>query len=367
MATSLRTSRRLGRVAATAALALLAAACGSSDSDSPGASSTQDAGGSTDKEVKVALVLPFTGIAFMQHQIDGAETAAEDLNVDLSVVTGQGPDPAAQVKLMNDAITAGAEGLVVMPIAPALFTRPLTDATDKGIPVSTITIHAEPGVNQAYVGSSEYEFVEPSIKHLADKWGADATGKVVLGTCSTGTGILEDRTEAQKKYFAQYLPNIQVEGPFVTAQEAGKNYSVWQSVISSNGDARLFLGNCPFDGASLAKAKAAAGGAQWEAASLGVGPEMIDGLRSGDLLFGTDEVEWARAYVAVQRVAEALRSGEGIVNGWINTGSDLVTPDNVDEVATRYDAKGADAKPLFEKFIEMGTTADAQPLDALKP
>lgn len=347
------------------ALAAAAAGCGSSGHTSTASGSPATSSG--DKALKVALVLPFTGIAFMQHQIDGAETAAKDLNVDLSVVTGQGPDPAAQVKLMDDAITAGAKGLVVMPIAPALFTRPLKDASDKGLPVSTITIHAEDGVQQAYVGSSEYDFVKPSIKYLADKWGRNATGKVVLGTCSTGTGILEDRTGAQKKYFAEYLPNIQVVGPFVTAQEAGKNYSVWQSVIGSNSDARLFLGNCPFDGASLAKAKAATLGAKWEAASLGVGPEMLKGIRNGDLLFGTDEVEWARAYVGVQLVAKALRGGPKIANGWIDTGSELVTADNVEKVATRYDAKSAEAKPLFQDFIDKGTSGPARPLAALKP
>lgn len=358
-----QTSRALVAAMLAVAVGAFASGCSSSKPATAAVSGT----GSSDKRVKVALVLPFTGIAFMQHQADGAKTSAQDNNVDLSVVSGQGPDPAAEVKLTSDAVTAGAKGLVVMPIAPALFNRPLTDASSKGIPIATITIHAEDGNKQAYVGSSEYQFVEPSIKYLADKWGADATGTVVLGTCSTGTGILDDRTAAQKRYLAQYLPKIRVSGPYVTAQEPGKNYSIWQSVINSHADARLFLGNCPFDGASLAKAKAANPSAKWQAASLGVGPEMLQAIGKGDLLFGTDEVEWARAYVAVKLVTDALRSGKPLQDGWINTGSDLVTPDNIDTVAKRYNAAGESAKPLFQKFIDMGLSSSAQPLSALRP
>jgi len=356
--------RRVGlRIAAAAAVLALSAACGSSDSTNtssaaPGA-----------KTADVAFVIPFTGIAFMQHQQAGAEAAAaEDPRIKLRVVAGSKPDPAAEVKLFTDAIASGAKGVVVMPLAPPLFSRAFADADRKGIPLATVTIRQEPTSPGIYVGESEYDAVRPAMRYLADKIGSDAKGKVVLGICSKGTGILEERIDGAKRYLAEYLPNVQVVGPFEGAQEPGKSFAAWQSIVSSNPDALAFIGSCPFDGDSLVKLRKSNPNARWVAGTVGIGPEILASIRSGDLLFGTDEVEFARGYVAVKRVAAALLDGrKQLEPGWVDTGATLVTRENVDETEKRYNATGAEAVTLFKEFIDKGMKSAPQPYSALKP
>lgn len=356
---------RLGRRAAAGVLAglLLAAAAGCGGDDDASGASEGDR-----KRVKVALVLPFTGIQFMQNQLAGGKAAAaDDGAIELSTLAPAQPDPAGQAKLFSDAVTTGAEAVVVMPLAPALFVRPFAEADARGVSLATITVRGAEGTKGVYVGQSEYAAVRPAAELVAGELGPDASGKIVLGICNTGTNILDERVEAFTRELRRLLPAVSVTKPIVTGTEAGKNLSSWQSIVEANRDAEAFLGSCPFDGASLARLRAT-GDQDWIAGTVGIGPEILASIEDGGLLFGIDELEFARAYVAVKRVADAARGAQGPGDdGWIDTGSVLVTRRNVDEVRARYAATGRRAVELFRPIIEKGLAARPKPLSALAP
>lgn len=351
----MRRNRQLGAVPGvtlivTALVAL--SACGGG----PGGDTTPD------DTARVALVLPFKGLAFMQNQEDGARAAAEDDGgIDLTVLAPPQLDGAAQAKLMTDAITAGAEGIVAQPIAPALFVRPFEDATRSGAEIATVTIRGADGTPGAYVGESGFATARQAATLVADRLGPDATGSIVLSTCGTGTPILDERNAGYRAELESRLPGVQIVGPVLTAQEAGNSLAAWESILDANPGALAYLGNCPFDGASLAKLKQSRGG-DWLAGAFGIGPEIIDGLQSGGLLFSVEELEFARAYVATKLVADAVRGTRELPDGWIDTGSVLVTQANVTEAIERDRARGDARVALYRPYIEKALAATAQPV-----
>src|SRR5712691_7580753 len=62
-------------------------------------------------KLKLGFVTHVKGNPFIQQIIDGAQAAANDLNVDLSVGGPEGGDPDAQLKVVQDMVAAGAQGI----------------------------------------------------------------------------------------------------------------------------------------------------------------------------------------------------------------------------------------------------------------
>jgi ribose transport system substrate-binding protein len=358
--------------------ALFAVGCGSDDTDSDPADTASgeptpvgSAGGdesatpASDIEPKIALVLPFTGIAFMENQLAGAEAAvAADGNIDFRSSAPPAPDPAGQVRLVEDAVSAGAEGVITQPIAPDLFATSLQRLANGGTEVATITIRGADGTPGVYVGHSEFASARPASEFVVETLGADAEGSIVLGLCSEGIQILDERNEAFTSQITELAPGIEIVGPIVTSQEQAANLANWESIVAANPDALAFLGNCPFDGLSLATINAD-GSAPWVAGTYGLGPEILDGVASGALDFAIDELEYTRAYVAVTLLAQSIRGERELPQGWIDTGFELVTSDNVATVAERYNSSGDEAATLYQPFIDAALASDTRPMSEL--
>src|SRR2546429_5018742 len=62
-------------------------------------------------KLKIGFVTHVKGNPFIQQIIDGAQAAAKDLDVDLSVGGPEGGDPDAQLKVVQDFVAAGAQGI----------------------------------------------------------------------------------------------------------------------------------------------------------------------------------------------------------------------------------------------------------------
>ena len=106
--------RRFAAIAALGlAAALVLAACGSSGSGSSGSSSS--------KKISVALVLKdFNNPYFVTMKQDAQSEAAKQ-GVDLKVSAGKSDgDTTTQVAAVENAISAGAKGILITPNGPAV-------------------------------------------------------------------------------------------------------------------------------------------------------------------------------------------------------------------------------------------------------
>jgi len=119
------------------ALSLLLASS-SCSGDEPGFNS--ESSGISDSEPikikRIAVIPKGTTHEFWKSVHAGAETAAQELGVD---VIWKGPlnesDRSAQIKVVENFVTRGVDGIVLMPLDKVALVRPAREAKDAGIPV----------------------------------------------------------------------------------------------------------------------------------------------------------------------------------------------------------------------------------------
>lgn len=98
---------------------------------------TQTEAEQSGKELEIPVVYKVTGIPFATALENGVKKAGEELGVNTYMVGPTDGDAAQQVKIVEDLVNKGVDGLVVVPIDAAALEPVLQKAKDKGIKVVT--------------------------------------------------------------------------------------------------------------------------------------------------------------------------------------------------------------------------------------
>jgi fructose transport system substrate-binding protein len=137
-------AKRFGRW--TTALALIAAmllalsACGSSDN-----SSSTGGGSSSGEKITVGLITKTDTNPFFVKMKDGAQKAASKAGVKLMTAAGKyDGDNASQVTAINNMISAGAKGILLVPSDTKAIVPTVEKARKQGIKVITLDTPLEP-------------------------------------------------------------------------------------------------------------------------------------------------------------------------------------------------------------------------------
>ena len=133
-----------GSLAAAAALAFTGCASGGSGAGS-------DANGGDDT-IGVSLIVKTTTNPFFVAMQDGAEAAADDLGVELTIAAGkEDGDEDTQIQAIENAISKGDAGILITPNGPAVEDA-LVKARDAGLYVIALdTPPADPDVGRHHV------------------------------------------------------------------------------------------------------------------------------------------------------------------------------------------------------------------------
>ena len=177
----MNTSIRRGLlVAAAAALAVTLGAC----SGQPSAPSSS--GG--EKKPNIAVVLKEASSEYWITVGDGARAAGEKLGdkATVSVTAGNSEaDYTSQINRIQNAITAGADVLVVAPSAPTQLTPVLQQAIDKGIKVILVDTPIDGLDASAFVGTDNVSAGKIGFDTLSQAVG----GKGQIGIITGAAGI----------------------------------------------------------------------------------------------------------------------------------------------------------------------------------
>ncbi len=205
----------------------------------------------------VGFVTHSQGDSFIQQIIDGAQSAAKDLGVDLKVAQQSGSDPDGQLKLVQNIVNAGAQG-VATSVPGESMARSLNDIIESGVPLAQYNLLSR-AVKGPYVGERSTESGRILGKMIFDKLGgASAKGKVILGNCFPGLTVLENRGRGVEESL-KAATGLTILGPFDVKVSAVENYNHWEQLYAANPDAVALIGLCAPDVASLGKLNAANG------------------------------------------------------------------------------------------------------------
>jgi len=320
-------SLRLTRAASLAsAVCLLVAGCSAvGAAEDPSGADT--AGKSGTGGMKVALVTHGgKGDAFWDLVRKGAEAAAAKDGIALTYASDS--DPAAQAKLVQDAVRDKADGIAVTLAKPQAMKGPIAQAKAAGIPV----VGLNSGIDAwRPTGLLEYFGQDESVagRAVGQKLDDLRAKHALCVVHERGNVALEARCAGVTKTFRGETENLYVDGADMNAVTATITSMLRQD---SSIDEVVTLG-AQYGLAAVKAVKQA--GSRARVATFDLNKDLVKAVQSGDVQFAVDQQPYLQGYLAVDALwlyrTNGNISGGGVAP--VLTGPAFVTRSNVSTVA----------------------------------
>ncbi len=254
----------------------------------------------------------------------GATQAGKDDGVELHYQSD--PDVGKQATLIDNAVAANTDGLVVSMANPDGLENSIKAAVAAGIPVITINS----GIDQwqqfgaiTHVGQSETLAGEAAGQQLSDA----GLKNVLCVIQEAGNVGLENRCAGAKSKFDGTLTNLQVDNTDLAGSEATIE-SKLQSDASIDGI--LTLGG---DMSGQAVKAVSAVGTDVTVGTFDVNADVVKNVVDGKLLFAIDQQPYVQGYLGVDGIYLKVLNGNDIGGGQpVYSGPAIITKDNAESV-----------------------------------
>ena len=313
------TRRRFLGLAAAGAGAAVLGGCGAGGGGGQG-------GGSN---YRMTLIQGGRGDEFYISMECGALSKAADLGVDLNV---QGPtefSPAQQTPVLNAAIQANPDAILIAPTDKTAMVGPIQSAINQDIAVFTVDTFIEKDIALANISSDNIEGGRQAAKALAES--INEQGKVFCISVTPGISTTDQRQQGFERGLEDY-PDIEYLGTEFCDDDPNKAASIANAKIQAEPDlAGIF-------GANLFSAQGGAAGVrqagkteQVKIVGFDAGPTQVRDLTSNtvDALIAQHPADIGTR--AVQMAFDYLESGDEPSQKQVKTGLTIVTRDNIDQ------------------------------------
>ena len=346
-----------GALTAAAALAFTGCASG-------GSASGADAGG--DEPIGVSLIVKTTSNPFFVAMQDGAEAAAEDLGVELTMAAGkEDGDEDTQIQAIENAISKGDAGILITPNGPAVEDA-LVKARDAGLYVIALdTPPADPDSVDITFATDNFQAGQEIGKWTAAKLGGEKAtialidlfdDKVVSVDYNRDQGFLDgmgiDTADAEANgdeastgtYSGgdyEIVGNEASQG----AEDGGRTAA--ETLLSKNPDINVvYTINEPAAYGAYEAFKAAGKTDGLIVVSVDGGCAGIDAVKDGIIGATSQQYPVKMAELGVQAIFDLVQSGTApeVTDGldFYNTGVELVTDDPQEGIESIDTAEAAD-------------------------
>jgi ABC-type sugar transport system substrate-binding protein len=294
----------------------------------------QDATPAADNsDIEIAYVLHGLN-TFTERMKTGAEDAARDYGVTLEVFGDASFDTPTHQAFFETALQRGFDGIAVVTLPGDQWITPIQQAVDAGVPLVGANVTGLETALTAWVGQDEYNSGVILGGELLKQLEAEGVteGNIAVGICSAAAKVLQDRDAGLRKAF---------EGTSFEVLEAQEvlipvpdNYGRWENVMAANPDAVAAVGLCSIDIPNLAQLKERTGGT-WLIGGYDLDPPTLQAIKDGWAQVTVGQQEYLQGYLPVRMLAEHLINGTPLVEAWIETPTEVVTIDNVDDYVAR--------------------------------
>lgn len=290
----------------------------------------------TAEELVIAVVPQQLGNPVFLDAKKGAEAAAKDLGVKLEWVAPVQADTPSQVAVMEGLIEKGVDGIAISCNHPEALKAVINSAIDAGIKVSAFDADSPDSKRIFYAGTKNYEAGKICGEHLVKLTGGKGT--VALLTGILGAFDLESRMEG----FREAIQGTEIEIVTIQACEDDLNKAVEQveqyTRANPDLDSWFFVGGWPFFAPpeSLAELRAWKEKPGKTLVTMDAFYPMLQYFdeKMVDVAVGQDFVQMG--YKSVENLVK-LCKGETLESDFIDTGVEIVTPENYEEVRKTKD------------------------------
>jgi len=272
---------------------------------------------------------------FTQVIKQGAEDAARAEGVSVDVLGPAGFAATSDAIAMFEGLTQKhAGGLVVVPMPAEVWVTPIRQATEAGIPVLTANVTSPKSTARSWFGQDEFGSGGILAAELRKFLAAQnkQEGRIIVGMCAPGLGVLVERYEGFTNGMAG--TKYEISKPYDVNTENMANYGAWENLAAANPRMVAMVGLCSMDLPNMAKLKVRTKG-QWLIGGYDLGRETLDAVKAGVVQVVVGQHPYLQGYLPVVALARHLRDKQPLPKGWIDTGTEVVTRDNVDSIYGR--------------------------------
>ncbi|MDQ4064218.1 MAG: ABC transporter substrate-binding protein, partial [Actinomycetota bacterium] len=328
MSDDIRITRRISRreflgVAAAGAGVVFLGACGGGGQGGGGQ------GGGGGETYRLTLIVGVTGDEFYTTMECGAQAAAQELGAELSV---QGPEEfsaAEQTPILNAAIQANPDAILIAPTDRTAMVAPIQSAVNQDIPVVLVdtTIEKEE-IALARISSDNIEGGKQAGEALAKQIGEE--GKVMVISVTPGISTTDQRQQGFEEAIKKY-PNIEYLGTEYCNDDPVKAASITTSTLQSNPDLKGIFGANVFSGQGAGTGVRQTGKKdEVSVVAFDASPTQVEDLRRGnvDVLIAQHPNDIGDRGVRI--AVDYLKSDKEPSSKQITTGFTTVTRENLD-------------------------------------
>ncbi len=257
------------------------------------------------------------------------------MGVTLEVFGDASFDTPTHQAFFETALQRGFDGIAVVTNPGDQWITPIQQAVDQGVPMVGANVTGLETALTAWVGQDEYNsgviLGEEMLK--AFEAAGISEGKIAVGICvACGAGTSGSRCG---------IPQGVRGNEFRDPRDAGRpdsrlpdNYGRWENIMAANPDAVGAVGLCSIDIPNLAQIKERSGGT-WLIGGYDLDPPTLQAIKDGLAQVTVGQQEYLQGYLPVRMLAEHLINGTPLVEAWIETPTEVVTAENVDDYVSR--------------------------------
>lgn len=277
----------------------------------------------------MTLIQGVRGDEFYISMECGARSKAGDLGVDLNV---QGPtefSPAQQTPVLNAAVQANPDAILIAPTDKTAMIGPIQSAINQDIAVFTVDTFIEKDIALANVSSDNVEGGRKAAKALAQA--INERGKVFCISVTPGISTTDQRQQGFEEGLKEY-PDIEYLGTEFCDDDPNKAASIANAKIQAEPDlAGIFGANLFSAQGGAAGVRQAGKNEQVKIVGFDAGPTQVRDLRSNtvDALVAQHPADIGTR--AVQMAYDYLESGDEPSEKQVKTGLTIVTRENIDQ------------------------------------
>jgi ribose transport system substrate-binding protein len=301
----------------------------------------------SEERVKITLDIPELANPFYVPAIKGARLAAKKYDVDLTVVGTQQFDVHQTIALLDDALTAGAQGILAIPGNPVTLNNEIAKAQAKGVHVGTVILDAPKSKRDFFIGhDEEQQGREQAARVLRVLNGRGARGVVqaAITTCLPGSTGQERRRRGFVQVATKHNPyrdkfQVKIVAYLNATGEPAKSLANHQNLLLAHPDLQVIYPMCAIstlDAGLVAEQKnrkdLIIAGQDWL-------PQTLDLIEEGWIPWSVGELPYENTAKAVRWLAEAAR-GKPVRHGIFYAKAALATKANLDQVRKSPDASG---------------------------
>ncbi len=288
--------------------------------------------------VTVSVVLALAAGEWSTEILAGANAAAKDLGGKVKVrVTGPTTfDPQRQAQMFLAELETKPDVLVVVNVAPPLFTQPALEAQARGANIVWINVPPLPEIKNAlFVASDAFgmgqtggAIVVAALEKSLGKPAADITGDVVTAVCVPGLTVLENRLAGEVDYLKKKMPKINVLAAFDSKPDRERNFALWDQAIRKTPKALTYIDPCEEGEENIPKILEN-DKVKVPLVSYDSPEEVREDIAQGSITAAVPANFFSQSYLATYIAANALLQGKPLPHGWVKVPTVTVDKSNI--------------------------------------